>query len=132
LYLYKKAQILAYHVWLIFRDQDHARFDFADIEELTIFSDNVIPTMLEHLKVIELPKALKQKIEQGQELTTQEAYLARAAAVVACEEIVKQAHGDERFAKMTEGGLDVYLWRLGKVGEYRKIVRLQLQNTVMF
>ncbi|KAJ2955106.1 hypothetical protein NQZ79_g8844 [Umbelopsis isabellina] len=132
LYIYKKAQILAYHIWLIFRDQDHARFDFTDIEELTIFSDNVIPTMLEHLKVIVLPEALKQKIEQGQELTTQEAYLARAAAVVACEEIVKQARSDERFSKMTEGGLDVYLWRLGKVGEYRKIVRLQLQNTVMF
>jgi hypothetical protein len=26
----------------------------------------------------------------------------------------------------------VYLWRLGKEGDYRKIVRLQFQNTVMF
>ncbi|CAO3694611.1 unnamed protein product [Umbelopsis ramanniana] len=131
-YLYKKAQILTYHVWMFFKDQDPDRFNFADIKELTIFSDNVIPTMLEHLKVIRLPDSLQQKIEAGQELTTEEAYLARAAAVVACERIVQKAHSQGTIPHMTEGELDVYLWRLGKEGDYRKIVRLQLQDTVMF
>lgn len=115
---------------MFFRDQDPARFDFADIDELTIFSDNVIPTMLEHLKVIKFPDSLQKKIIDGEELSTRDAYLVRAAAVVACERIVQKAHST--IPKMTEGNLDVYLWRLGKVGEYRKIVRLQLQNTVMF
>jgi Potential Queuosine, Q, salvage protein family len=117
---------------MFFKDQDPDRFNFADIKELTIFSDNVIPTMLEHLKVISLPDSLQQKIEAGQELTTEEAYLTRAAAVVACERIVQKAHSQGTIPHMTEGELDVYLWRLGKEGDYRKIVRLQLQDTVMF
>jgi hypothetical protein len=117
---------------MFFKDQDPARFNFSDIQELTIFSDNVIPTMLQHLKVIQIPDSLQHKIGAGRELTTEEAYLARAAAVVACERIVQKAHSQETFPHMTEGELDVYLWRLGKEGEYRKIVRLQLQDTVMF
>lgn len=132
LYLYKKAQILTYHVWMFFKDQDPARFNFTDIGDLTIFSDNVIPTMLEHFKVIRLPEQLQKRITDGQELSTQEAYLVRAAAVVACERIVQKAHNQGTFPSMTEGGLDVYLWRLGKEGDYRKIVRLQFQDTVMF
>lgn len=117
---------------MFFKDQDPARFNFTDIGDLTIFSDNVIPTMLEHFKVIRLPEQLQKRITDGQELSTQEAYLVRAAAVVACERIVQKAHNQGTFPSMTEGSLDVYLWRLGKEGDYRKIVRLQFQNTVMF
>ncbi|KAI9485908.1 MAG: hypothetical protein EXX96DRAFT_471901 [Benjaminiella poitrasii] len=132
-YLYKKAQIIVYHLWFTFREQLPDLFDFKDIDTLTIFSDNVIPTMLAHLGIIEMPKEWQQDIENHLELSVQTATTLRAAAVVACDEIVKVARaGLGPVQTMTTGGLDVYLWRVGKVGDYRKVPRLQLRDTVMF
>jgi hypothetical protein len=134
LYLYKKAQIIVYHLWFTFKEQLPQFFDFKDIGELTVFSDNVIPTMLAHLGVIEVPKDWQEQINNNQDLSIKQATTLRAAGVVACDDIVKAAttNGIGPVNNMTTGGLDVYLWRLGKVGDYRKVPRFQLKETVMF
>ncbi|KAI7904860.1 uncharacterized protein BX663DRAFT_503823 [Cokeromyces recurvatus] len=132
-YIYKKAQIIVYHLWFTFKEQLPELFDFKDIDTLTIFSDNVIPTMLAHLGIIEMPETWQQDIVNHLELDVQTATTLRAAAIVACDEIVRMARsGVGSTHNMTTGGLDVYLWRLGKVGDYRKVPRLQLRDTVMF
>ncbi|KAJ1672481.1 hypothetical protein EV182_007090, partial [Spiromyces aspiralis] len=47
-YLFKKAQLVVYDLWLRFGEEDPKRFGFKDIGEFTIFADNVIPTMQIH------------------------------------------------------------------------------------
>lgn len=132
-YLYKKAQIIVYHLWFTFKEQLPQYFDFKDIDTLTVFSDNVIPTMLAHLGVIEMPEEWKKQIEANEDLSIKQATTLRAAGVVACDDIVKAAQsGVGSVQDMTTGGLDVYIWRLGKEGDYRKVPRFQLRNTVMF
>ncbi|KAI9020762.1 hypothetical protein CLU79DRAFT_719860 [Phycomyces nitens] len=134
-YIFKKAQILTYHLWMFFRDQDPDRFDFADIKRLTIFSDNVIPTMLEHLGILIIPSEWKQEIVDNKDVGEEKATILRAAAIVACDKIVQLTRSSSPIgpiANMTEGDLDVYLWRLGKEGEYRKIPRVEWRDTVMF
>ncbi|CAO3583289.1 unnamed protein product [Absidia cylindrospora] len=134
-YLFKKAQILVYHLWLLFHDQDPDHFGYTDIDQLTIFSDNVIPTMLIHLGVLDIPDAWQQDLDANQDVGEYKAYVMRAASVVACEEIVKLSRSDQPIGpvhNMTEGALDVYLWRLGKVGDYRKVPRMEWRDTVMF
>jgi hypothetical protein len=132
-YLFKKAQIIVYHLWFTFREQLPDLFDFKDINELTIFSDNVIPTMLIELGVIQVPEEWQQQINNNQDLSVKQATTLRAAGVVACEEIVKLAQaGTGPVHDMTTSSLDVYLWRLGKVGDYRKVPRFQFKDTVMF
>ncbi|KAI8967336.1 hypothetical protein BDF20DRAFT_900516 [Mycotypha africana] len=134
-YLFKKAQIIVYHLWFTFKEQVPDLFDFKDIDELTVFSDNVIPTMLIHLGVItNVPEAWQDDIDKNKDLSVKAATTLRAAAVVACEEIVRKARSGLGPVNetMTTGGLDVYLWQLGKVGDFRKIHRFQLRDTVMF
>ncbi|RUP43059.1 hypothetical protein BC936DRAFT_137697 [Jimgerdemannia flammicorona] len=134
-YLFKKAQILAYHLYILFRTQDPARFDFVDIASLTIFSDNVIPTMLAHLGVVRIPDSLARRIAVHEDIGTADATRLRAAAIFACEEIVRATRGESGLGPvrdMTEADLDVYLWRLGKVGAYREVTRFELRDTVYF
>lgn len=131
-YLYKKAQIIVYHLWLTFKEQLPELFDFKDIDQLTIFSDNVIPTMLTHLGILEIPEEWQQQINANEDLSLRQATTLRAAGVVACDDIVNASKTIGPIKDMTTGGLDVYLWRLGKEGEYRKVPRFQLKDTVMF
>ncbi|KAI9358087.1 hypothetical protein BD770DRAFT_321312 [Pilaira anomala] len=131
-YLYKKSQIIVYHLWCTFKEQLPELFDFKDINTLTIFSDNVIPTMLVELNIIQIPEAWQEQITANQDLNVQQATTLRAAAVVACDDIVNASKTTGPVPDMTTGGLDVYLWRLGKVGDYRKVPRFQLKETVMF
>ncbi|KAI8644853.1 hypothetical protein BD408DRAFT_383102 [Parasitella parasitica] len=132
-YLYKKAQIIVYHLWYTFKEQLPDLFNFKDIDSLTVFSDNVIPTMLAHLGVIQIPEEWQRDIDNNIDLSVQAATTLRAAGVTACEDIVKAAQGGAGpVNNMTTGSLDVYLWRLGKIGDYRKVPRFQLKDTVMF
>lgn len=131
-HLLKKAQILTYHVWMFFKDQDPERFAFDDINELTVFADNVVPTLLIHLGVIEIPDAWQQDMTENRVLSETTATTLRAASVVACQRIVERSAELGPIRDMNEGALDVYLWRLGKVGDYRKVPRFALRDTVMF
>jgi hypothetical protein len=132
-YLFKKAQILVYHLYLFFHDQVPESFDFEDINNMTIFSDNVIPTILAHFKVLTLPDEWKSDIEGNKDMGEERATILRAAAIVACDEIVKAAAaGEGPVNNMTTGSLDVYLWRVAKEGDLRKVPRFEFRDTVMF
>ncbi|OBZ84512.1 hypothetical protein A0J61_07431 [Choanephora cucurbitarum] len=89
-YLYKKAQIIVYHLWFTFREQSPEQFDFKDIDQLTVFSDNVIPTMLIELGAItQIPESWQQAIQANEDLSIEAATTLRAAGVVACDAIAK-------------------------------------------
>lgn len=152
-------------------------------QNLPIFSDNVIPSMLVHLGIIDLttstpslglagifPNAqkpeslaallgpapvpespdnpenatvkpkLKLTPEEGPELTVEQAYILRAAAIDACELIVEKAHqlaaeaGDRAwYQEITLPELDAWLWAGGKDRiDYRKLERFALKGTTYF
>ncbi|KAI7868908.1 hypothetical protein BDF14DRAFT_1874459 [Spinellus fusiger] len=131
--IYKKAQLLVYHLWVFFRDHDPERFDFEDVGALTVFADNVIPTLLVHLGIVTIPQAWKEDIEANRDIGGERATVLRAASIVACERIVQLARSSVGpVSTMKEGDLDIYLWRLGKEEAYRKIPRFEWRDTVMF
>ncbi|KAJ1565637.1 hypothetical protein HK096_000983, partial [Nowakowskiella sp. JEL0078] len=88
IYILKKAQLLVADLYR--KLKDNPRFQFPDIESLTIFSDNVIPSILLYLGVLTAPDDLKKMIQEGKDIggTSEKWDLRlRAAAVVVCEEI---------------------------------------------
>jgi hypothetical protein len=80
------------------------------MSELTIFSDNVIPCVLNALGILEYDDALAEYLKKGQVLPAGdwECQL-RAGAIVAGDQIVAKA--DKRLGLLD---LDTYLWRVGK------------------
>jgi hypothetical protein len=148
-YLFKKIQLLTQDLYERFSKSHHELFNFFDIDELTIFSDNVIPTILHHLNIILLDilddatprqigiiKGLQEDLRTGRETTEERSYVFRAAAVDACEIIIKTAKSLPKappFLKnMTAEQLDAYLWQLSKKAALRDIVRFSDPNTVFF
>ncbi|KAI8988849.1 hypothetical protein BDB01DRAFT_783352 [Pilobolus umbonatus] len=130
-YVYKKAQIMIYHLYITFKEQLPTLFDFKDIQELTVFADNVIPTLLIHLNIIEVPEAWKEDIASNTELSLETTTALRAASIVACDKVIA-VNASRAGPHMTAGELDTYLWRVAKEGEYRKLPRIQYRDTVMF
>src|SRR5579859_3337477 len=148
-YLFKKIQLLVLDLHTRFSTSHPDLFNFHDISLLSIFSDNVIPTMLHYLRIIPLtlpPAAtpeqtqliqdLKQDLCTGRDTTKERSYIFRAAAVDACEEIVKMARSmvdaPEWVRGMKSVDVDGYLWKVAKMPELRDIVRFSDPNTVFF
>ena len=135
-----------------FGDETPPKVPLPDTSQLPVFSDNVIPSMLVHLGVLDLsaanlprlrdafgtlnvtenlqyvPNGEKNSLEmaQGPELSLEEAYVLRAAAVDACEMIVDAARSIQGTSSALVGsnafdlpGLDGYLWSVAKVGRFR-------------
>jgi len=148
-YLFKKIQLLTQDLYERFSKSKPDTFNFYDIDKLTIFSDNVIPTILHHLNIIrfDIPddgtprqigiiKGLQEDLRTGRETTEERSYVFRAAAVDACEIIVATAksvpHAPQFLKIMTAEQIDAYLWQLLKKGEFRDIIRFSDPNTVFF
>jgi hypothetical protein len=148
-YIFKKVQSLTMDLYKRFSSSQPELFAFYDIRDLTIFADNVIPTILHYLDIIplaipedatsrqrELITELKEDLRTGRETTMERSYILRAVAVDACEIIVRTARGMEGgsgFVKeMTAEQLDAYLWQISKVGDMREIIRFCDLNTVFF
>ncbi|GJJ06286.1 hypothetical protein Clacol_000477 [Clathrus columnatus] len=75
--------------------------------------------------------------EEGPVLSSDDAYILRAAAIDACEEIVKIAATDEtlpdQIKQMTLPELDAWLWAGAKDrSDYRELVRFVERNTIFF
>ncbi|RIA86704.1 hypothetical protein C1645_696732 [Glomus cerebriforme] len=134
-YIFKKAQLLAANLYRHFHSNFNAQtinFDFSDISDLTLCADSIIPTMLNHLNIINLTPLLKQYFDDGKEITNiQDAYRLRAAAVDAFEIIVSRAKELGR-NEINLMDLNEYIWKLGKEENYRKLERLVFRNTVFF
>lgn len=67
-YFFKKAQFLVSELYTRFKSSHPAQFDFADIAELTVFVDNVVPAVLQSLKILVLPAELASAIENSEDL----------------------------------------------------------------
>ncbi|KAL1682673.1 hypothetical protein EV122DRAFT_259053 [Schizophyllum commune] len=120
IYCFKKALFLIHSVVVRFGCLNPPPFPVPDTSNLPIFSDNVIPSMLVHLGVIDLSASALQHVfpnarsketidallaappegkpqpsteppEEGPQVTAREGYILRAAAIDACEVAVKVA-----------------------------------------
>jgi hypothetical protein len=148
-YLFKKVQLLAMDLHSRFSKSNPELFHFCDIEEIPIFSDNVIPTVLNHLKIIPLSvtkdstprqigilEGLQEDLRTGRETTTERSYIFRAAAVDACEIIVQIARempkAKDFIRNMTAEQIDAYLWKIAKQGSTRDVIRFCDPNTIYF
>jgi hypothetical protein len=108
---YKRAQIVPHDLALA------GVAEFADLDRLTIFADNLVPHVLRVDGVLDVDERLAAHIDAGRLLRPgpQEREL-RAAAVVACE----RAKG--RLA-MTARDLDHALWMKGQGERYKAVPR---------
>ena len=148
-YLFRKIQLLTQDLYRRFSKSHPEIFNFYDIGELTIFSDNVIPEVLQHLKIIQLSvpadatprqvdilQGLQEDLQTGTETTTERSYIFRAAAVDACEIIVETAktmtNAPPFFKDMTVEQIDVYLRKFPRQGGLTNIIRFSDPNTIFF
>ncbi|KAG7397425.1 hypothetical protein PHYBOEH_000779 [Phytophthora boehmeriae] len=126
-YLLKRAQLSVACIHRRFKDNE-PKLTFADIDELTAFSDNVLPCVLHALGVLEYDAELEAKINRSEELPAgqQECEL-RAAALVACDQIVAESKG-----AISTLELDFYLWRVGKEDRFRGLERHATRDTYFY
>jgi hypothetical protein len=108
---YKRAQIVA-------NDMSLARVaDFADLDRLTIFADNLVPHVLRVDGVLEYDPELAARIDAGELLPPGgEEREIRACAVHACELIAAGLGVPPRV-------LDTWLWNRGQQPRYKAIPR---------
>lgn len=171
IYCFKKALFLIHAITIRFGSISPAPFALPKTTQTPVFTDNVLPSMLIHLGVLDLsaspelaslfpgagsPEKLKPLLEtyngseslekvvpqQGPIVTTNQAYILRAAAIDACELMVETAHslatlpGDGSLnwlKELTLPELDMWIWAIAKDRpDYRRLERFALKNTVFF
>ncbi|KAI0066154.1 hypothetical protein BV25DRAFT_1821040 [Artomyces pyxidatus] len=180
IYCFKKALFLINGVNIRFGSKSPPPFPVPRTSHIPVFTDNVLPSILIHLGVINLSTASsslsslfpnagseeslasllaeateppatgdkrtprpKRIPHDGPVLTTDQAYILRAAAIDACELIVEYAHsmdaaelrelGLEWIKEITLPDLDTWIWAVAKDREdYRKLERFVLRDTVFF
>ncbi|CAO3573089.1 unnamed protein product [Mortierella alpina] len=138
-YVFKKALLLASSLERRFAKTE-PMFAFKDIKDSPIFADNVIPTLMTHLGILVLPENLKHTMEEGGVTSVEESYRLRAASIDACREVVERANSKENKVGTVDYGeqgmlavdLDVYLWRVAKEPQYRKVPRFACKDTIFF
>ncbi|KAF9245003.1 hypothetical protein BU15DRAFT_41666 [Melanogaster broomeanus] len=179
-YCFKKALFLVHAVTLRFGSSSSPPFPLPDTSQAPVFTDNVLPSILVHLGVLDLSKAKDVALrgifpdaandvkinallavpentpglgsaitkpntappKEGPVLTSDQAYILRAAAVDACEKIVGYARSlgdaslpdDQKWVKdITLPQLDMWLWAVAKDRpDYRELERFVLRDTVFF
>jgi hypothetical protein len=147
-YIFRKVQLLCMDLYKRF-SSTNAEFNFFDIGECSIFSDNVIPTILYHLDIIPLwvsddatagqravIEGLKEDLATGRETSLERSFCFRAVAVDVCEIIVRTAReferGREWVREMTAVQIDAYLWQIAKEDGMKDVIRFCDPNTVFF
>ena len=114
---YKRAQITAADLNRAFASKPFGRFD--DLDQLTLFADNLVPHVLRCAGVLVYDGALSDRIEIGERLMvgSREEIEIRAVAVEAVERIVKSlsALGHQT----TAYALDGRLWNAGQAQEIK-------------
>jgi Potential Queuosine, Q, salvage protein family len=105
---YKRAQIVPNDLVLA------GVAEFADLDRLTIFADNLVPHVLRCEGVLVYDEDLASRIDKGERLTLggSEREI-RACAVHACELISKRTGVPAR-------AIDTWLWTRGQAREYKK------------
>ncbi|KAH7875144.1 uncharacterized protein C8R40DRAFT_1105112 [Lentinula edodes] len=143
-YLFKKALFLVHAITIRFGSLSPPPFPVPNTSQVPVFADNVLPSLLIHLGVIELspsfqsiflddkssetlisllaetvsePNLSGSPPNEGPVLTTDQACILRAAAVDACEMIVEKARelNEPSWRKNIQlTELDMWLWSIAK------------------
>ncbi len=114
---FKRAQITAADLYLSFNGQGPGRFD--DIDNLTIFADNLVPHVLRLDGVLNYEDGLLSRIENEEEIPagSAEEIEIRACAVHAVELLVDELKQSGR--NVNSMILDQYLWNRGQLPRFR-------------
>jgi hypothetical protein len=118
---YKRAQLAAADLSLAFEGQGLGRFD--DLQNLTIFADNLVPHVLRVDKILLYTEALISRIDAEKLIPAGSAaeIEIRACALYAVELLKKALNVSGH--KMTSMGLDFLLWNRGRQPQYKAIPR---------
>ena len=114
---YKRAQIIAADLSLAFPGQTWGHFE--DLDQMTIFADNLVPHVLRIDGILIYEESLVARINQGTLIpagSTEEVEI-RACAVQAVELIKKQL--SESGKMITSPQIDNFLWNRGQQPEYK-------------
>jgi len=128
----KKAQLTVTDIHARLVAHGGASAGYPDVESLTVFADNVLPTVLRSQGVIILSEDLKRDIDNGVLLSSgspRENEL-RACAVDAAERIVKAAK--IQGLQIAERTLDWLLWTVGKRPDIRVVQRHACRDTLFY
>jgi len=119
--LYKRAQITAADLNRTFGDGPLGRFD--DLDQLTLFADNLVPHVLRCRGVLGYEEGLVGRIERGELLRagSAEEVEIRAVAVEAVERLVSAL--SRLGHPITAHALDGLLWNAGQAQEIKKTPR---------
>ena len=97
--------------------------EFSDLDELTIFADNVVPHVLRVEGVLRYERDLAAHIDSGKLLPAgEQEQEIRACAVHACELIAARLGAAPRM-------LDVWLWNRGQSPRYKAVARHRTRTT---
>jgi hypothetical protein len=119
--LYKRAQLTAGDLALALAN--HPLGQFADVDRLTIFADNLVPHVLRLDGVLEYDEALVARITREELIPagSPEEVEIRACAVHAVELLAQ--HLRERGHAVTSAHLDYLLWNRGQEPAYKAVPR---------
>ncbi len=112
--LYKRAQITAWDLALAFDGSGPGRF--GDLDELTIFADNLVPHVLRCEGVLHYAPGLERRIDDAELLPAgcEEEIEIRAVALHAVERMVAHLERTDAAARLTASRLDQLLWSRGQ------------------
>jgi hypothetical protein len=119
--LYKRAQITASDLSLAFGGEGLGTFE--DLDELTIFADNLVPHVLHVDGLLDYDPALAERIDAGELILAGSAaeIELRAVALHTVEQLVTLLRKDGH--QITAQQFDVFLWNRGQAQRYRKTPR---------
>lgn len=115
---YKRAQLTAADLSLVFGNRGRGRFD--DLHRLTIFADDLVPHVLRTEGVLVYARDLAARVDAGDLLPagSEEEVEIRASAIHAAERLVAALH--QRDVEVDARRLDYRLWNLGLGPRYRR------------
>lgn len=118
----KRAQLTAADLGLAFDHEDWGRFD--DLDQLTIFADNLVPHVLRVDGILDYDPDLAARIDRQDpiEVGSMEEIEIRAAALHAVELLKRHLHAAGH-AHITSMALDYLLWNRGQAARYKAIPR---------
>ena len=127
---YKRAQLTAADLSLALNREGLGRFD--DLDQLTIFADNLVPHVLRIDGILEYTLELAARIDREELIPagSEEEIEIRACAVHAVERIKESL--TVRGANVTSMGLDYVLWNRGQERHYKSIKPRHRTRTIYY
>ena len=127
---FKRSQLLASDLSLALDGRGLGRFD--DLDQLTIFADNLVPHVLRLEGILEYSESLSQDIEAERLIPagTDEEIEIRACSIHAVELMIETAA--ESGVNWTARSVDQMLWHRGQDAQYKKCGKRHRTRTVVY